>query len=416
MTCGALSDAAAAARKRALVEAAASNDVSAVGLLLGTQDANQIKSSHRPDGLARKPSGALLLDVAVGCAAVDVVKCLLEFHGARPTRETLKMAISVGNLELVRMMVGRLPESELDHRFDLAEVAADFHQLELLAWLLRDAPAGEREVFVSVMVERCLADALLVAVENGIGPLRRGDDEVVSLWTPRPVLWEIIAPAGSSRAGCGWCIDESRVVALPPVREFVLDGVLRRNVIDLVLPPGATGVGLHACSECRKLKRVAIGHGVTRIREAAFWGCVSLVEVAIPDGVTEIGRSAFSGCVSLAAVTIPLGCTRIGEHAFCSCRTLAAVTIPQGCESIGVEAFSECQSLIEVRIRDVKRIGSHAFRACTSLAVVTLPKSCVDIGDHAFGGCSSLARVKIPKGCRVGRSAFLGCPAWQASL
>jgi hypothetical protein len=51
------------------------------------------------------------LDVAVG--SVEMMKYLLEFHSARPTRETLKQSISTANLELIKLMRERLPEEEL---------------------------------------------------------------------------------------------------------------------------------------------------------------------------------------------------------------------------------------------------------------------------------------------------------------
>ena len=122
-----------ACRMRHLVVAVARNDVASVGQLLGSDDVNEVKARRLPDALVRKGPGAPLLDIAVGCGSVDVTKCLLEFHRAKPSREALKIAISGGSLELVRLVVGRLPESELELRIDLAEIAAEFHQLELLA-------------------------------------------------------------------------------------------------------------------------------------------------------------------------------------------------------------------------------------------------------------------------------------------
>ena len=75
-----------------------------------------------PDALALKRPD---LDVASGCASVEVAKCLLEFHDEKPSRGRLNVAISIGNRELVRLVVGRLPESELEHRSDLAEGEGD---------------------------------------------------------------------------------------------------------------------------------------------------------------------------------------------------------------------------------------------------------------------------------------------------
>jgi hypothetical protein len=51
------------------------------------------------------------LDLSVGSGSVEMTKCLLEFHGAKPTRETLLMAISTGNFELIKMIRERLSVS-----------------------------------------------------------------------------------------------------------------------------------------------------------------------------------------------------------------------------------------------------------------------------------------------------------------
>jgi hypothetical protein len=41
-----------------------------------------------------------------------MAKYLLEFHNAKPARETLIQAASVGSIELIRIMRERLPEAE----------------------------------------------------------------------------------------------------------------------------------------------------------------------------------------------------------------------------------------------------------------------------------------------------------------
>ena len=64
------------------------------------------------------------------------------------------MAISRGNLELIRLAWGRLPEEDHEGRVDLLEVAADFHRPEPLPWLFRDAAVLDREVFAGLAIER----------------------------------------------------------------------------------------------------------------------------------------------------------------------------------------------------------------------------------------------------------------------
>jgi hypothetical protein len=79
--------------------AVASNDIAAVGRLLGPRDVKTIHFNGKdlPESSVRRPPECSLLDVAVASGSVEMTKCLLEFHSAKPTRDTLKMAISTGS-------------------------------------------------------------------------------------------------------------------------------------------------------------------------------------------------------------------------------------------------------------------------------------------------------------------------------
>jgi hypothetical protein len=132
-----------------------------------------------PESVVRHPRECSLLDVAVGSGSVEMTKYLLEFHRTKPTRETLKMAFSTGNLELIRRMRERLPEGEFRSGLDLLEVAADFHRLEVVAWLHRDIDVFEGERLVVFALEHELADTLAVQFENGFHPWW-GETRVVS--------------------------------------------------------------------------------------------------------------------------------------------------------------------------------------------------------------------------------------------
>jgi hypothetical protein len=99
-----------------------------------------------PELVVRHLLECSLLDVSVDAGSIEMTKYLLEFHTANPTGETLQQAISTGNLELIRTIRERLGEAELRERLDLVDVAAEFHQEEVLRWLCRDASVFEREL------------------------------------------------------------------------------------------------------------------------------------------------------------------------------------------------------------------------------------------------------------------------------
>jgi hypothetical protein len=151
-----------------LAGAVASANVSEVGRLLLVLAADTVEVSVVPASVVRKVPKCSLLDVAVGAGAEDVTRCLLEFHGMKPSQQALKMAISTGRVDLIWMVRERLPE--IKHELELLEVAADFHRPAPLTWLLGEVTDFEREEFFGFAIEHKLADANLTAVENGYRP------------------------------------------------------------------------------------------------------------------------------------------------------------------------------------------------------------------------------------------------------
>lgn len=159
------------------------------------------------------------------------------------------------------------------------------------------------------------------------------------------------------------------------------------------------------------LKSVKIEHGVTSIRDGAFWCCSSLTSVSIPNSVTSIGGNAFWGCSSLTSVTIPSSVTSIGGSAFENCSGLTSVTIPNSVTNIGDSAFSGCTSLTSIGIpNSVTTIGGGAFFECTGLTSVTISEGVTSIGYSTFSGCTSLTSVTIPSSVTtIGDRAFSNC-------
>jgi hypothetical protein len=137
-----------------LAEPAATNVLKRLGRLLGETNANHLFFGPRtlPASTARHPATCSPSDIATVATAVEMWKCLVMFHGTVPTRATLKIAISVGNSEVVIFVWDLLPQSDRERRADL--IAAEFHQMESLLWLLRDATVYEREAAVTFMLER----------------------------------------------------------------------------------------------------------------------------------------------------------------------------------------------------------------------------------------------------------------------
>jgi hypothetical protein len=330
-----------------LAVAAASNDLATVGRLLGPRDVNAIsfRGKDLPESVVCRPRECSLLDAAVGSGSVEMTKYLLEFHRARPTRETLRQSISNGNLELFKMMRERLPEEELRDRLDLMEVAAEFHQHGGLVWLLRGATVFERELLVVFALEHKLADMLLLVCEDGYRCWWYGIRAASPKWRASAEFEFVPAPEGLSADG-GW--------------------LRSKNEEELVLSPLGCGDGgvwtVPDVVDRKSLKYVALPMGVTTIGQLAFGGCPCLALVWIPSSVKAIGVSAFSYCSGLTRLEIPSSVTMIGESAFWRCVGLMQLSIPSSVTTIGESAFRDCSGLTRLRIQaNVTTIESPLF-------------------------------------------------------
>ena len=207
-----------------------------------------------------------------------------------------------------------------------------------------------------------------------------------------------------------------------------------RNIREIILPDGLTGIGSQAFSYCNDLTYIEIPEGVTIIGYCAFEGCSSLTNITISEGVTHIGRGAFSycdsltdviipesvisiaygvfeGCVSLTSVTIPNGITSLEGFTFYNCSSLTSIEIPEGVTSIGNRAFFECRSLISITIpNSVTSIGDSTFYNCSNLVNIIIPKGVTSIENQAFVGCSSITSITIPEGITdIGYEVFAYC-------
>jgi hypothetical protein len=308
-----------------LAVAAAWNDIASVGLRLGPRDVNTICFNERelPESLVRRPLDCSLLDVAVGAGSVEMTKYLLEFHTTRPTRETLKQAISTGNLELIKLMRERLPEGELRDRIDLLEVTVEFHQEEVLVWLLRDATVFERELVGVFTLERKLADSLVVVFERGLRPWWGRTREVSLEWRASVEMEFMMAPEGFSAEGGWWT---ALLGATSALRGLGSEARLAPRLIERALRVGSGGwfewtvaMSDAQMSDPKLVKSVVLPLGVTVIGERALYRFKALESVVFPVSCVDFGMEAFADCKALKSVSLPVGCKATGHLAFAGC-------------------------------------------------------------------------------------------------
>jgi hypothetical protein len=221
------------------------------------------------------------LDVAVGSGSAEITKYRLEFHRAKSTRETLRMALSTANLELVNLV---------------------------LAWLSRDSSVFEGELLSVFALEHQLADALVIAFESGFLPWW-GETRAVPLKWRVAAKVQAAAPDGFSADGGWWTDPDGTAAALPPCDEgdeWTLPASIdRERLVHAILPPGVRSIAEGAFWSCSVLTRVRIPWGVTAIGDGAFCACVALTEVDLPATVTTIEAEAFKVCLHVTRGRCP---------------------------------------------------------------------------------------------------------------
>ena len=104
----------------------------------------------------------------------------------------------------------------------------------------------------------------------------------------------------------------------------------------------ATSIGESAFANCRSLKSVELGSGITHISAQAFFHNVALTDVNL-DGVTSIGTNAFNH-TALTAVDLSAA-EDIGTYAFVYNDGLTSVTLNPNGTILGEGVFSYCPAL-----------------------------------------------------------------------
>ena len=115
---------------------------------------------------------------------------------------------------------------------------------------------------------------------------------------------------------------------------------------------------------------------VKEIAPYAFANHKKLKKVKIAEGITKIGKKAFYHCTALKKVTLPGSLVTIGDSAFEGDRSIAAITIPKNVRTIGKKVFYKCKKLKTVTLKTtkLKKVGASAFKKAKKGMLFKLPK------------------------------------------
>ena len=155
-------------------------------------------------------------------------------------------------------------------------------------------------------------------------------------------------------------------------------------------------LGDNVFTSCRKLSKVLIGQGLTKIEDGAFASCTSLDNVVLPDTIEEVGRYAFSKCSGLSSISFGQALTFINEKAFQNCISLRKLDFPDSLQYINYGAFYNCRNLSAVHFgKDLMTLGRFSFENCLSLKSIEIPRRIRSIYDYAFKDCENLESFTI---------------------
>lgn len=186
------------------------------------------------------------------------------------------------------------------------------------------------------------------------------------------------------------------------------------------VPSGITVIGKYAFEGC-KMTGIDLG-GTVEIDEYAF-ASTPLESLVLPSSVSKVNANAFRDCKQLRSLSIGSGLTEIGDGAFFGCSRLAnegdegRLVFPASLISIGDEAFSSCAiKYVSFEGNAFESLGNSVFSQCAMLKNVSLPQKIVEIGEGTFLGCSSLSTVTSSPLVSIGKDAFGGCSSFRGGL
>ena len=215
-----------------------------------------------------------------------------------------------------------------------------------------------------------------------------------------------------------------------------------KQLSQVQLPPGLTGIGKSAFYGCRELKEITIPSKVTyagnAYTEGGPFGYSGLETVYLENGLTTIAENMFAYCTKLFSVEIPDSVTAIGKEAFKNCTSLSNLKFSKNLSSLGYLAFQNCTSLKSVHINfsgvtevvrqaeggpfagsgletvtfadDVTKIASNLLHGCGKITQIDIPDGVTYIGNMAFRNCYALSSVSMPKSLNsLGYLAFENC-------
>ena len=277
---------------------------------------------------------------------------------------------------------------------------------------LRDVTIGEQVTSIGASAFAGCTNLVNITIPDSVISVGEGAFDGTGIDTD-----QIAFRRGSCGADLKWELlgnHRLRISGTGDMTDFSLSSVpwynQRKEITEVILSAGVTGIGDYAFYGCKSLSTVTLADTVTSIGKYAFTQCTGVSGLDLKN-ITEIEEHAFAQS-GLGEVHISGdGTVTLGNDAFADCGSLKTVTLEQCTLNTGNNIWKGCTGLETVKISaDFEKMGSYLFANCTSLSQVTLDKNCMDIGPYLFSGCTALTDITIPDGVtELGSYAFQNC-------
>ena len=138
--------------------------------------------------------------------------------------------------------------------------------------------------------------------------------------------------------------------------------------------PELVTVGQYCFDSCSKMESINIPKAAT-IGGSAFYTCKALTSISLP-AVTTIGSSSFSCCYNMESYALGDGLTKIGDYAFYKNEKITELILGPNVTNLGSNMINGCKLLTKLELHSKpSKINSQAFYNCPSLTDIYVPYS-----------------------------------------
>ena len=156
------------------------------------------------------------------------------------------------------------------------------------------------------------------------------------------------------------------------------------GIITNLILSGKSLLSNYCFQNCRNLKTVSFGEGITNIPAYAFQGWWRIKGVTLSSNVTSIGTHGTSLCTSMLNVSLPESLVTLSAYAFYYALSLKSVIIPSSVTVIKNQIFFSAGALNRVELQgNVTQIGTEPFYGST-VKSIDVPATVTYLYNAAF--------------------------------